>query len=84
MRHMPPGKTILDSSSKFQRKTATDYKFTNRNVAHPFRSSHHMHQTVFNDQNYSKLAAQSRFRTGGDILEYDIKGNTFKETLVPR
>ena len=48
--------------------------------------------SAFNDQNLSKLAANSRFRQGDEILDspsrnpkwFDIKGNTYKSTLIPR
>ena len=63
---------------------------TLRNTHNPFHSSG-VRQLSFNDQKYDRLAQQSRYRAdeAGSASPdkkpsyYDIKGNTFKSTLIP-
>ena len=72
-------------------RTSQNFDVTMRNMQHPFHSSG-VRQIEFNDQKFSRLASESRFRMDGDdnavsptkVPEfYDIKGNTWKSTLIP-
>jgi hypothetical protein len=67
-----------------------NFDVTARNTHNPFHSSG-VRLLNFNDQKYDRLAQESRYRVDekGSVSPekkpayYDIKGNTFKSTLIP-
>ena len=73
-------------------KTGNFFDVTLRNNQHPFHSNA-VAQTNFNDITYNNLKQSSRFNDKkaspdlptieGKERFFDIKGNTFKNTLIP-
>ena len=65
------------------------FDVTLRNLSHPYFSSP-TSITKFNNQRFSQLKNQSRFKVNKSPLKlatpslFDIKGNTFKNTLLPK
>lgn len=82
------GKTIL---SKREMNVSEDFDFTMRNLQNPYFSSP-TSVSKFNNQRFSRLKNESRFKKNPERetksplekLMYDIKGNTYKNTLLPK
>ena len=74
-------------------KASEGFDITRRNIEHPFFSSP-TSISKFNNQRFALLKNESRFKSKKsplgvtpDLLDrsmYDIKGNTFKNTLLPK